>query len=305
MFSKIKNIFKSFTKQISDTIMYKTISEKDVEEFCNKILTELIEADVAYDVAERIVETIKNNLAGQKIHRGSNVEEYMDGILYKSLYNILSSGVTRNFLEAVKDIVTRDGVAKIMFMGINGVGKTTTIAKVAYTLKQSGLKSVIVGADTFRAGAQEQLKKHCEKLGLPFIGGKYGADPAAVAFDGVVYAQKNRYHVVLIDTAGRMHIDVDLMNELRKMVNVIKPHMKILIVDALTGNDAIEQARKFDEAVGVDAAILTKVDADASGGAALSVIMGIGKPILYLGVGQGYDDLLGYDPDAILKMLLR
>ena len=285
--------------------MYKTISEKDVEEFCNKILTELIEADVAYDVAERIVETIKNNLAGQKIHRGSNVEEYMDGILYKSLYNILSSGVTRNFLEAVKDIVTRDGVAKIMFMGINGVGKTTTIAKVAYTLKQSGLKSVIVGADTFRAGAQEQLKKHCEKLGLPFIGGKYGADPAAVAFDGVVYAQKNRYHVVLIDTAGRMHIDVDLMNELRKMVNVIKPHMKILIVDALTGNDAIEQARKFDEAVGVDAAILTKVDADASGGAALSVIMGIGKPILYLGVGQGYDDLLGYDPDAILKMLLR
>ncbi|MEM4515377.1 MAG: signal recognition particle-docking protein FtsY [Ignisphaera sp.] len=305
MFSKIKNIFKSFTKQISDTIMYKTISEKDVEEFCNKILTELIEADVAYDVAERIVETIKNNLAGQKIHRGSNVEEYMDGILYKSLYNILSSGVTRNFLEAVKDIVTRDGVAKIMFMGINGVGKTTTIAKVAYTLKQSGLKSVIVGADTFRAGAQEQLKKHCERLGLPFIGGKYGADPAAVAFDGVVYAQKNRYHVVLIDTAGRMHIDVDLMNELRKMVNVIKPHMKILIVDALTGNDAIEQARKFDEAVGVDAAILTKVDADASGGAALSVIMGIGKPILYLGVGQGYDDLLGYDPDAILKMLLR
>ncbi|MEM0006615.1 MAG: signal recognition particle-docking protein FtsY [Ignisphaera sp.] len=305
MFSKIKNIFKSFTKQISDTIMYKTISEKDVEEFCNKILTELIEADVAYDVAERIVETIKNNLAGQKIHRGSNVEEYMDGILYKSLYNILSSGVTRNFLEAVKDIVTRDGVAKIMFMGINGVGKTTTIAKVAYTLKQSGLKSVIVGADTFRAGAQEQLKKHCEKLGLPFIGGKYGADPAAVAFDGVVYAQKNRYHVVLIDTAGRMHIDVDLMNELRKIVNVIKPHMKILIVDALTGNDAIEQARKFDEAVGVDAAILTKVDADASGGAALSVIMGIGKPILYLGVGQGYDDLLGYDPDAILKMLLR
>ena len=285
--------------------MYKTISEKDVEEFCNKILTELIEADVAYDVAERIVETIKNNLAGQKIHRGSNVEEYMDGILYKSLYNILSSGVTRNFLEAVKDIVTRDGVAKIMFMGINGVGKTTTIAKVAYTLKQSGLKSVIVGADTFRAGAQEQLKKHCERLGLPFIGGKYGADPAAVAFDGVVYAQKNRYHVVLIDTAGRMHIDVDLMNELRKMVNVIKPHMKILIVDALTGNDAIEQARKFDEAVGVDAAILTKVDADASGGAALSVIMGIGKPILYLGVGQGYDDLLGYDPDAILKMLLR
>lgn len=305
MFSKIKNIFKSFTKQISDTIMYKTISEKDVEEFCNKIFTELIEADVAYDVAERIVETIKNNLAGQKIPRGSNVEEYMDGILYKSLYNILSSGVTRNFLEAVKDIVTRDGVAKIMFMGINGVGKTTTIAKVAYTLKQSGLKSVIVGADTFRAGAQEQLKKHCEKLGLPFIGGRYGADPAAVAFDGVVYAQKNRYHIVLIDTAGRMHIDVDLMNELRKIVNVIKPHMKILIVDALTGNDAIEQARKFDEAVGVDAAILTKVDADASGGAALSVIMGIGKPILYLGVGQGYDDLLGYDPDAILKMLLR
>ncbi len=305
MFSKLKNIFKSLSKQLSNAVMYKIIDERNIEEFCSKILIDLIEADVAYDVAEGIVESIRRNLVGQRIPRGVNTEEYMNEILYKSLYDILSKGLASDFLNVVRDIVARDGVAKIMFMGINGVGKTTTIAKIAYMLKQNGVRSVVVAADTFRAGAQEQLRKHCEKLGLPFIGGRYGADPAAVAFDGVAYAQRGKYNVVLIDTAGRMHIDVDLMNELKKIVNVVKPHMKILIVDALTGNDAIEQARKFDEAIGVDGVILTKVDADASGGAALSVIIGVGKPILYLGVGQSYDDLLRYEPDAILKMLLR
>lgn len=305
MFSKLKNIFKNFTKQISDAIAYKTIDEKDVEEFCDRVFIDLIEADVAYDVAESIVETIKKNLSGQKIHRGSDVEGYMDRVLYKSLYDILSKGSSIDLLETVKSVVVKDRVAKIMFMGINGVGKTTTIAKIAYLFKQNNIKSVVIAADTFRAGAQEQLRKHCERLGLPFIGGRYGADPASVAFDGVVYALRNNYSAALIDTAGRMHIDIDLMNELRKIANVVKPHIKILIVDALTGNDAIEQARRFDEAIGVDGVILTKVDADASGGAALSVIMGVGKPILYLGVGQSYDDLIRYEPDAILKMLLR
>lgn len=305
MFSKIKSILKNFSKQLSDVALYKTISEKDLEEFSNKILTDLVEADVAYDVAEIVVESFRRNLRGQKILRGINTEEYMSSVLYKSLYEILSRGVAPDFLETVKGIVANGDVAKIVFMGINGVGKTTTIAKIAYMLKQNSVKSVIAAADTFRAGAQEQLRKHCEKLELPFIGGRYGVDPAAVAFDGVVYAKKNRYGVVLIDTAGRMHVDVDLMNELRKIVSVVKPHLKILIVDALTGNDSIEQVRRFDEAVGVDGVILTKVDADASGGAALSVIVGIGKPILYLGVGQSYDDLIRYDPDVILKLLLR
>ncbi|MCS7110726.1 MAG: signal recognition particle-docking protein FtsY [Ignisphaera sp.] len=305
MFSKLKSIFKNLSKQLSDALSYKAIDERDIEEFCSKIFIDLIEADVAYDVAESIVESIRRNLKGLKIPRSVDTEEYMSEILYRSLHDILSGGVAPDFLETIRNVIAKDSIAKIMFMGINGVGKTTTIAKVAYMLKQSGIRPVIVAADTFRAGAQEQLRKHCEKLGLPFIGGKYGADPAAVAFDGVVYAQKNRFNVVLIDTAGRMHVDVDLMNELKKIVGVIKPHLKILIVDALTGNDSVEQVKRFDEAVGVDSVILTKVDADASGGAALSVIIGVGKPVLYLGIGQGYDDLIRYDPDAILKMLLR
>ncbi len=300
MFRKLKELFKSFTSQIVDAIKYRTLSAEEVDRLSEELMLQLIEADVAYDAAEAIVNKLKEKLVNTKIPRGEDAERFASNLLRETIREILERGTAK--IDLLK-LASERKPLKLVFMGVNGVGKTTTIAKVAYRLKSHGLKPVIVAADTFRAAAQEQLKKHSENLGLPFIGGKYGADPAAVAFDGVVYAQKRGLDAVLIDTAGRMHVDVDLMNELRKVIRVVKPDIKILVLDALTGNDAIEQAKAFHDAVGVDAVILTKVDADAKGGAALSVILGIDRPILYLGVGQKYEDLVPYDPELILKLL--
>ncbi len=303
MFQKIRSVVQNFVKQISDVIRYKTLDEKDISRYCDNLLNELIESDVAYDIAERIVTDIGNRLREIKIPRGTNVEDYINSIVVDVLRKLLNNATSYDFIEYITKSSERP--IKIVFMGINGVGKTTTIAKVAYMLKKVGIKPVIVAADTFRAGAQEQLKKHSENLGIPFIGGKYGADPAAIAFNGIVFASKNKFDVVLIDTAGRMHIDVDLMNELKKVIRVVNPHIKVLVLDALTGNDAIEQAKKFDEAIGIDGVILTKLDADANGGAAVSVVAGLGKKIFYVGIGQRYDDLIRYSPDIIIRLLFK
>lgn len=239
---------------------------------------------------------------GIKVNRFSNLEELVLEHIKKAIFDILKRGV---FKEDFINLILRSPKPYvIVFLGVNGVGKTTTMAKIAYLLKQHGLSTVFVAADTFRAGAQEQLKIHAKKLGIPIIAGKYGADPAAVALDGVNFAKARNIDVVLVDTAGRMHTDIDLMNELRKIVKVVKPHIKLLVIDALTGNDALEQAKFFNEAVGVDAVILTKVDADVKGGPVLTTIVGIDKPILYLGVGQKYEDLEPYDPKVFINKIL-
>ncbi|HDI02221.1 MAG TPA: signal recognition particle-docking protein FtsY [Ignisphaera sp.] len=300
MFKKIKELFKNFTSQLVETIKYKSLSDKDINEITEEFMLKLIEADVAYDVAELLTNNLRRRLQEIKIPRGINEEEFINKLLRESVYDILSRG--RASIDLVNLAKERKPL-KVIFMGVNGVGKTTTIAKVAYLLLKNSLKPVIVAADTFRAAAQEQLKKHSEVLGVPFIGGKYGADPAAVAYDGILYASKRGLDAVLIDTAGRMHVDIDLMNELKKVVRVSKPDLKVLILDALAGNDAIEQAKAFNESVGIDGVILTKVDADVKGGAALTVILGVNKPILYLGVGQKYEDLIPYDPEVILRLL--
>jgi len=300
VFSKIRNLMKSFVKTISEGLRYKTLSEKDIDALLEEFLLKLVEADVAYDVAEKLCDELRKSLIGLRVPRGVDVEEYVWNEIKKTVLSILERG--RSNIDLVALAKERKPL-KVVFMGVNGVGKTTTIAKIAYMLKKNGLRPVIVAADTFRAAAQEQLKKHSQNLGIPFVGGKYGSDPAAVAYDGVSYATKRRLDAVLIDTAGRMHVDTDLMNELRKIVRVVKPDLKLLVLDALTGNDAVEQAKSFDAAVGVDAVILTKVDADAKGGAALSSILSIEKPILYLGVGQSYEDLIPYDPQYVLKLI--
>ncbi len=302
MFSKIRAVFKKFVDSISETLKYKSLSQSDVDELLDEFLIKLVEADVAYEAAEILKNSLRDTLINLKIPRGVDTRKYVNDVLRNKLLEILSKGkFNRDFVELVKQ--SEDKPFKMVFMGVNGVGKTTTIAKVAKLLLNHGLKPVIVAADTFRAAAQEQLRKHSEALNVPFVGGKYGSDPAAVAYDGINYAKKRGYSAVLIDTAGRMHVDTDLMNELRKVVRVAKPNLKILVLDALTGNDAVEQAKAFNNAVGVDCVILTKVDADSRGGAALSVILSIDKPIAYLGVGQGYDDLIPYDPRYILKLL--
>lgn len=305
MFGKIKKVLQDFVNHIQSAVFYKTLDEKDIEKYCNEMFLKLVEADVAYEIAENIIEGIKRRLIGMKVRRGDDAAKYVEESIRESIAGILSAIRGFNLPNYVKLVLAKESPAKLVFMGVNGVGKTTTIAKVAYKLKAEGLRPIVIAADTFRAGAQEQLRKHAERVSVPFFGGRYGSDPAAVALDGITYAQKNGFNVTLIDTAGRMHVDIDLMNELRKVIRVVKPHIKLLVLDALTGNDALEQLKRFEESVGVDAVILTKVDADASGGVALSVIVGVGKPIAYLGVGQRYEDLMEYEPSIILKTLFK
>src|SRR3989475_7498051 len=193
----------------------------------------------------------------------------------------------------------------VMFVGVNGTGKTTTIAKLAYHIMKKGYTCVVAAADTFRAGAIEQLEKHAEAVGFKLIKHNAGADPAAVAFDAVEHARARRRDVVLIDTAGRMQTNTNLMDQMKKIKRVANPHMVVFVGDALAGNDAVEQARTFYEAVGFDAAILSKIDADAKGGAALSIAYSVGKPILFVGTGQGYDDLQVFDPRWMVEKIFE
>ena len=308
VFKRLKRVFQGFVEKVEKVVQKattKTISEKDVEEFLQDLLIELVESDVAYDTAEKLVEELKKRLVGLQVPRGVETRKVLEDKVRETLVSLLKTGWRH--IDLVKEAIEkcrRGEPLVIVFLGVNGVGKTTTIAKFAYMFKKAGLTPVIAAADTFRAGAQEQLKAHAEKIGAVFVGGKYGADPASVAYDAIQMAKSRGYCVVLVDTAGRMHTDVDLMEELRKIVRVAKPDYKVLVVDALTGNDAVEQARFFDEAVGVDFVVLTKFDADAKGGTAVSVVDAIKKPILFLGVGQKYEDLEPMVPEKLVEKLL-
>ncbi len=302
MFEGLRKAFTSFTRRLGETLAKKELSGEEFERIFSDFEVTLLEGDVAVEAVERLKELLKKELVGLKVPRFKGAERAVMERVRDAIKGLLVKG---RINADITDLVKKGPKPYvIVFMGVNGVGKTTTIAKVAYRLRKAGLLPVIVAADTFRAGAQEQLKIHAERLGIPFIKGKYGADPAAVAMDGVLHAQSSRLDAVLIDTAGRMHTDRNLMEEIKKIVRVVKPRLKVLVLDALVGNDAIQQARWFDSAVGVDAVILTKLDADARGGSALSIILSIDKPIMYVGVGQGYEDLKPYDPDEILNKLL-
>ncbi|MEM3346349.1 MAG: signal recognition particle-docking protein FtsY, partial [Desulfurococcaceae archaeon] len=257
-------------------------------ELIDQFKYELVCRDVAYDVADDIAQKLALDVKNGLIKNGD--------ALVKRLREVLLSyfdGVPRVDLEL---LARTEKPLKVIFMGVNGVGKTTTIAKVAVYLREKGYRPIMIAADTFRAAAQEQLKKHSEKTGIPLFLGKYGADPASVAYDGVLYGMSRGFNVMLIDTAGRMHTDVDLVNELKKIIRVVKPSLKILVVDALTGNDAIEQAKFFNEAVGVDAFIVAKFDAYEEGGVPLSIVYITKKPVIFVGTGQDYSDLKPFDP---------
>ena len=192
---------------------------------------------------------------------------------------------------------------KVGVIGINGTGKTTAIAKIANRLKQEGRSVVLAACDTFRAGAIEQLSIHADKLNVKIVKSVQDADPASVACDAIEHARSKMKDVVLIDTAGRMQTNNNLIAEMKKIVKVAKPDLKIFVGDSLAGNDAVEQAKVFDEAVGIDAIILTKIDTDAKGGAALSIAKTIGKPIAFVCDGQEYEDIEKFDADWMLERL--
>ncbi len=305
VFNRLKKALKKFVDNVTEVVATKTLSEEELEPILEELVISLAESDVAFEVAEEIANRLREKLVGKKVPRFSDARQVVVDALREALVEILSRGYRRLDLVEEARRRTPDNPLRIVFFGVNGVGKTTTIAKFAYMFRRSGITPVIVAADTFRAGAQEQLRRHAEKLGVPFIGGRYGADPASVVYDGIEYARARGYRVVLADTAGRMHTDADLMEELRKIVRVAKPDYKALVVDALTGNDAVEQAKFFDEAVGIDFIVLTKVDADVKGGTAISVAAATGKPILFVGTGQGYEDLEPFEPRRYAEKILQ
>ena len=305
VFDRLKKAFAQATSRIrqavGEKIAYKEISESDIGDVLDDLFMTMIEADVAYDVAQEIVDHLRTALVGRKIRRGEDIGEYVRKALREKLLEIVNLPQP-DIVELAKSRSKRPLV--VVFLGVNGVGKTTTIAKLAYILKKNGITPVLAAADTFRAGAQEQLAIHAEKVGVPIVRGRYGSDPASVAHDAIKYAESRGLRAVLVDTAGRMHVDYDLMGELRKIVRVSKPDLRILVVDALTGNDAVEQAVRFNEEIGVDGVIVTKTDADVKGGTILSVVHAIRKPVLYVGTGQGYGDIEKFNPREYVEKIV-
>ena len=283
-------------------ITKKTIKEEDIEEILEELEFSLLEGDVAYDVADKIVESVKEDLVGRKISRRGDMELFTTNALKKAITEILDNG-SCDLLANIQESKDKGEPYKIMFVGINGTGKTTTIAKIAKYLEKNGYTSVFGASDTFRAGAIEQLEHHANNLNLKIIKHERNSDPASVAFDAVEHAKATNKDVVLIDTSGRMQTNTNLMDEMKKIQRVSKPDFIMYVGDALMGNDATEQASKFNEVITIDGIILTKADADAKGGAALSIGHVINKPILFIGTGQSYDDLMEFKPEWMLNLI--
>ncbi|HMK53373.1 MAG TPA: signal recognition particle-docking protein FtsY [Methanobacteriaceae archaeon] len=282
---------------------HKTISEGDIEDILFDLELSLLEGDVALEVAEKIIKSVETDLVGRKIKRRSDVAKYTQEALKKAISEILM--VAGPDIRALAQDAKKGGnPLKIMFVGINGTGKTTTISKLANYFVSQGFTPVIAASDTFRAGAIEQITHHAENLNVKIIKHQKGADPAAVAYDAVEHARAKKKELVFIDTAGRMQTNTNLMDEMKKIQRVVKPDLVIFVGDALTGNDVVEQASKFNDAVGLDGIILTKADADAKGGAALSIGYVIQKPILFLGTGQGYTDIMEFKPEWMVEQVL-
>ncbi|MFC7167246.1 signal recognition particle-docking protein FtsY [Halospeciosus flavus] len=276
------------------------IEEEDLEDQLWDLEMALLESDVEMSVAEEILDRIREELVGEEKKFTESTGDLVESALRDALLEVIGVGQ----FDFVERIEQTEKPVVVIFTGINGVGKTTSIAKLSKYLEDRGLSTVLANGDTYRAGANEQIREHAETLGTEIITHEQGGDPAAVIYDGLEYAQANDIDVVLGDTAGRLHTSEDLMAQLEKIDRVVDPDMTIFVDEAVAGQDAVNRAKEFDSAAEIDGAILTKADADSQGGAAISVAHVTGKPILFLGTGQGYDDIQRFDPEALVDDLL-
>jgi fused signal recognition particle receptor len=300
MFDKLKKAFSSAAKGIGQ----KEITEKVLDDTLFDLEMSLLESDVAQEAVEALSAKLKKELVGLKLEKGEDSGKVIQSKLQTSVAEVFANAGRFDLLGKIREKKSaRQGPYVIVFLGINGTGKTTTVAKVANLIRKNGFSVVVAAGDTHRAGAIEQLTQHANKLALKVIAQRYGADPSAVGRDAVEHARKNHIDAVLVDTAGRMQTSKNLMDEMAKIVRVVKPDSKLFIGDALAGNDTINQAREFFQYSNFDGAILTKIDADAKGGAAISIAHITSKPIVYVGIGQGYDDIIRFEPDKFIESL--
>ena len=301
MFDRLKQAFSSVTSAVRE----KKLSEGELEEVAYQFQIALMEGDVAQEVAEKLTDQVKKSLSGAKMERGEDASAEVRKALMASLEQTFASAGTPDILAKIREKNSAGEPYVILFLGINGTGKTTTIAKFASLLKKGGVSVVAAAGDTHRPGAIEQLTEHADRIAMKVVSQRYGADPAAVGRDGLLYAKAHHIDCLLIDTAGRMQTNQNLMEEMAKIVRVVNPDFKIFIGDSLTGNDAVSQAELFSKYTGFDGVILTKADADVRGGAALSIVFSTGKPVMYLGVGQEYGDLVPFDYRKFLDSLFN
>jgi fused signal recognition particle receptor len=308
MFDKLKKLFGMAPKEeaplpekaaevVGDT--GRKISESELDDVLWELELGLMEADVAQPVVQEIKSKVRASLEGKRVDKQYTVESAIRLALRNAVQDVLGAS-TFDFDEFV---AKHEKPVVVMFVGINGTGKTTSIAKLASRLQKMNLSVVLAASDTFRAGAIEQISIHGDRLSAKVVKHQAGGDPAAVAYDALEHAKAKHVSVLLVDTAGRMQTNTNLMDEMKKIKRVVKPHLTIFVGDSLAGNDAIEQAKAFDAAVGIDAVILTKIDADAKGGAALSIAYTIQKPIAFLSTGQGYEDIIKFDSKWMVDRL--
>lgn len=300
MFDRLKQQFSKFYDSIAKT----ELKGKDLEKVLEEFQLELIESDVAVTVADYVCSELRKKLGDVQFARFSDPRAKIKEILGEVLLSVLNRAGRLDLFELVEQKKATGEPLIIVFVGINGTGKTTSIAKLAHILQKRGRTAILASSDTYRSGAIEQLEEHARRIGVRMIKHQYGADPAAVAFDAVNYARAHGVNAVLVDTAGRMGTNTNLLEEMKKIVRVTKPDLTILVVDALTGNDAMEQGKVFSQAVRIDGIILAKLDADVKGGSAISLSYVMGKPVTLVGTGQTYDDLESFQPEAVVKNMV-
>ncbi len=278
------------------------IDESKLDKILPELEIILLESDVAFDVVDKILEELRSKLIGKRVKIGERVSDVVLNELKSVLKEILSQNYI-DFDDWVENRLKEKKPVVLLFVGINGTGKTTTIAKIAKRLMNKGHSVVLAAGDTFRAGAIEQLEEHAKKLGVKLIKHKTGSDPAAVIYDAIKHAESKGIDFVLADTAGRMHTKKNLIDQLEKIKRVTKPDFIIFVDESIAGNDAVERAEMFNDAVGIDGTILTKLDADPKGGTAISIAYVTKKPVIYIGVGQSYDDLVKFDADWLVSRI--
>lgn len=301
MFDKLKSSFSGLIK----TVKERSLTPKEVDEMLWNFQISMMESDVAQEVAEELASGLRPYLLEETVNRTSDPTALVREKMREALRGIFKQTESIDLFSGIAAKKKLKEPYVILFLGINGTGKTTTVAKFAFLIKSKGLSVVMACSDTHRPGAIEQLTQHAENVSVKAIAQHYGSDPAAVARDAILYARSHHIDVVLIDTAGRMQTSHNLMEEISKIVKVSNPDLKLFVGDALAWNDSVSQAKEFLNFTDFDAAILTKVDADPKGGAALSIAHATKKPILFLGVGQEYDDLEPFSPEKVISMVFN